>query len=130
VDTQDEYEFFTQATERPGLTYCCGPLTPLGFVDPARSQFFTILAHLKVPANYLDNFDTQVLDSGVLIITMCAKHWINHSQAITKVALSESVAEWHELAYTVYRQVCTLHNWDFKEISNYFSTIEILNQKE
>jgi len=130
LDTQDEYEFFTQFTERPGLVSCCGPLTPLGFLDPARTQFFNVLEHLNVPINYLDNFDTQVLDSGVLIITMCAKHWINHSQAISMKAEAENIDHWHELAETIYKQVCIAHDWDFKEISNYITTIKTLNQKE
>lgn len=119
VDSQAEYEFFVQTLANPALNSCCGPLVALSFQDPARSQLLSALAEFDLDASYLDIFDLILLESGELMITMCTKHWIKHSQAIATVAFSHNHEQWAELAYYIYRLLCKANGWDYKEISNY-----------
>lgn len=129
-DLQTEYEFFSQISEHPSLGDCCGPLTCVGLAHPALGQFLAALELLAVPSDYLDSFQTQVLDSGMLVITMCARHWFKHSQAIVTIGETYEHPELSQLSYYLYRVVCKVNKWDYKEITNYLKTIETLQQRE
>lgn len=128
-EIQSEFEFFESLSKSTDLA-CCGPVTPIAFIDPAKQQFLNLISHLDVDEDYLDSFSSILLESGMLVIFMCARHWLKHSQIIATVAHAHDSEELKQLAYLVYRFTCTSNNWDYKEISNYTSVSISSKQEE
>jgi hypothetical protein len=123
---QSEFEFFQQITQNPAVTTCCGPVIKLGFDGPAMTTFSNAMNALGLSEDYLDLFDHEVLDSVHLALSMCAKHWIRHAQAISTIATHTENTQWQEFAYYVFRLTCQVNNWDYKEILNFAKTAEAL----
>lgn len=128
-EKQTEYEFFCQLLNNPALNSCCGPLVPVSFTPINLKIFCQGLQHLAVQDNYLDSFQTLMLDSGIFLIVMCSKHWIVHSTALAQIGYAESVPEWGEVSHYLFRLVCELNKWDYKEIMNYLKTVETAKHK-
>jgi hypothetical protein len=123
---QSEFEFFQQNTQNPAVTTCCGPIVKLGFDKVAMSIFAAAMDSLGMSEDYLDLFDHEVLDSIHLTMTMCAKHWIRHAQAVSTIATHTENQEWQEFAYYIFRLTCQICGWDYKEILNFAKTAEAL----
>jgi hypothetical protein len=130
VAKQSEYEYFTEILSKPDMLKCAGPLTPIGFVDPALSQLHEVLIKLELGVEFLDNFQTVLLESNIFVVNMCAKHWFKHSQAIATAADSFQRPEWIELATLIFKMTCVANNWDYKEIYNYTITSIRSRQEE
>jgi hypothetical protein len=127
---QSEYEFFQQELNHPHTDYCCGPLIPLGFVNPALSHFFHALMALGADYDYLDNFELALIDSKIVLVTMCSRHWFKHSGAIGTLAEKQNNGDWMEISYYIFKLVCLTNNWDYKEMTNYIQTLNSLREKQ
>lgn len=125
-DRQSEFEFFQQVIHNPAVTTCCGPVVKLGFDSRAMSMFSSAMDSLGLSEDYLDLFAHEVLDSVHLAMSMCAKHWIRHAQAISTIATHQNNTEWQEFAYYIFRLTCKVNDWDYKEILNFAKTAEAL----
>lgn len=129
-EKQSEFEFFQQLTTFPDPKICCGPKVLLGFAGPALNRLHEVVAALGLDSNYLDTYEATLLESGVLLITMCSRHWMKHSEAITTAAIYAENDSWVGLAYYIYTFMCTINQWDYKEITNYTKTANFLKEKD
>jgi hypothetical protein len=127
---QKEYEFFVQMAKQSEIELCSGPVTTLGFTGPALKCFLTTLDELGMGEGYLDAFNVEVVDSELVSVQMCPKHWILHSRAIGALALSRDDDDFGQLAYYMFRLTCMANQWDHKEIANYLKTVIDLEKKE
>lgn len=129
-EQQTELNFFHQLTANPDPAVCCGPIVTLGFLGPVLDGLRDIISALDLPPDYLDTFDSSLLDSGVLLVMMCSRHWMKHSEAIATVGIHHDNDFWLEIAYYIYTFMCQVNNWDYKEITNYTKTANFLKQKD
>jgi hypothetical protein len=127
---QKEYDFFLQLVESSDIGICVGPITTLGFTGPALQCLMTTLDELGMEEGYLDAFNVEVVDSELVAVEMCPKHWILHSRAIGALALSRENDDFGQLAYYMFRLTCMGNSWDHKEITNYLKTVIDLEKKE
>lgn len=125
---QTEFEFFQELTAHPQLEICCGPVTMLGFTPDVFLLFQQIMCEVGMQDTYLDRYDRRVVDFGLEALTMCAKHWVEHSKVIGTKAFEVTNEYYAELAYSTFRLVCINNEWDYREVLNYTKTANSLRE--
>lgn len=120
---QTEFEFSQQVRHNDRTEQCCGPLTTIGFTRNSMGFMHEAMSSIGMPEGYLDRYDPKMLDSTHMSLTMCPKHWMLHSKAISKLAEQIDSDALHQLAYFMFRYTCLSNDWDYKEIVNYASSI-------
>lgn len=124
---QSEFDFFIQLKANPALTSCCGPIVVLGFTGNALDSLQEAILTMDLPEDYLDTFNATLLDSEVLLVSMCSRHWMKHSEAIATLGVNYKVEPWVEIAYYIYTYLCITNKWDYKEVANYTRTTKFTN---
>lgn len=125
---QTEFDFFQELQKSPEILICAGPLTQIGMTGIALTEMKRALVRVGCSDDYLDLYDHEVLDSGHMSLTMCAKHWIHHAKGIGTIAAEVNNDTWEQLAYYIFRVTCLSNEWDYKEILNYVKTVEAFRQ--
>lgn len=116
---QTEFDFYQQLMNTPNGSDCCGPKTAIGFTRPTMQILVNFVLSAGRPPEYLDTYDPQVLGSTQLSLTMCARHWFQHSDLLHKASHLANRSDWNELSFYLFEVTCFLNDWDVKEISNY-----------
>lgn len=120
---QTEFEFFQELVDNSETIMCGGAVTPIGFTAYSIERLKDAFLHLECRPEYLDMYASEVLDSGNKAIKMCVKHWLLHARAIGMAGERAHEEDWLTLAGNILGVVCLTNKWDYKEIINYYSTV-------
>lgn len=118
-DKQTEFEFLQQLNRTCFQYSCCGPITDIIFT---RHMMFSIKDFLDMAnrdLSYLDNFSPMPIDSNTVQLSMCARHWLQHSDLLHKTGHIVDRQDFNDISFFMYKSVCLSNAWDEKELSNY-----------
>lgn len=116
---QTEFDFYRQLMASNEATQCCGHKVSISFSRPVMTSFLQFIISSGKHPDYLDRFEPVMIGSSHMSLTMCARHWLQHSDLLHTASHVADRDDWNDLSYYIFKVTCSLNDWDAKELSNY-----------